>query len=110
MAGHSGPQGGIAPCWRGAIAALPHTFKGAIMATDRNDDNNVERSTEKQRQIQAEQDQKDAAKRGSSSESGSQGAAQTGARDHPEPPLPKQHQEKPGQEHELEPAPQFMAP
>ncbi|MBF6615938.1 MAG: SDR family oxidoreductase [Candidimonas sp.] len=81
------------------------------MATDRNGDNNVERSAEKQRQIQAEQDQKDAAKKkGGSSDSGSQGAAQTGAREHPEPPLPKQHQEKPGHEHELEPAPQFMAP
>src|SRR5690554_8005049 len=107
MAGRSGPQGGIAPCWDlASIAARPHTFKGAIMATDRNGDNNVERSADKQRQIQAEQDQKDAAKKGGSSNSGSQGAAQTGAREHPEPPLPKQHQGKPGHEHELEPAPQ----
>jgi NAD(P)-dependent dehydrogenase (short-subunit alcohol dehydrogenase family) len=39
-----------------------------------------------------------------------QGAVQAGARRHPEPPLPKQHLEKPGLESELEPRPQYQAP
>lgn len=34
----------------------------------------------------------------------------TGARRHPENPLPKQHQRKPGRESELKPRPQFKAP
>ena len=36
--------------------------------------------------------------------------AQTGARHYPEPPLPKQHQAKPGIEGRLDPAPMFEAP
>jgi NAD(P)-dependent dehydrogenase (short-subunit alcohol dehydrogenase family) len=35
---------------------------------------------------------------------------QAGARRYPEPPLPKQHLEKPGSEAELEPRPQYLAP
>jgi NAD(P)-dependent dehydrogenase (short-subunit alcohol dehydrogenase family) len=41
---------------------------------------------------------------------GKQGAMQAGARPHPEPPQPKQHQEKPGLESKLEPRPQYKAP
>jgi NAD(P)-dependent dehydrogenase (short-subunit alcohol dehydrogenase family) len=39
-----------------------------------------------------------------------QGAVRTGQRKYPEPPLPKQHQQKPGLEAELEPRPQYQAP
>jgi len=39
-----------------------------------------------------------------------QGAVQTGQRKYPEPPLPKQHQQKPGLEAELEPRPEYKAP
>jgi NAD(P)-dependent dehydrogenase (short-subunit alcohol dehydrogenase family) len=39
-----------------------------------------------------------------------QGAVQTGQRKYPEPPLPKQHQQKPGLESELEPRPEYQAP
>jgi NAD(P)-dependent dehydrogenase (short-subunit alcohol dehydrogenase family) len=38
------------------------------------------------------------------------GAMQAGARRYPEPPLPKQHQPKPGSEDDLDPAPMFDAP
>lgn len=38
------------------------------------------------------------------------GAVQAGARRYPEPPLPKQHLEKPGLESELEPRPLYRAP
>ena len=37
-------------------------------------------------------------------------AMQAGARDYPAPPFPRQHQPKPGQEMELNPAPMFEAP
>jgi NAD(P)-dependent dehydrogenase (short-subunit alcohol dehydrogenase family) len=36
-------------------------------------------------------------------------AVQTGERKYPEPPQPKQHQEKPGRESELEPRPRYLA-
>ncbi len=39
-----------------------------------------------------------------------EGAVQAGARRHPEPPLPRQHQQKPGLESELDPRPQYRAP
>lgn len=68
-----------------------------------------EQTAAKQRELQEEQDLRDeAGQQGPSSEKS--GAAQTGARRHPEPPLPPQHQEKPGDEDALHPAPQFMAP
>ena len=38
------------------------------------------------------------------------GAMQAGAREYPEPPLPRQHQRKPGQESKLNPAPMYDAP
>ena len=37
-------------------------------------------------------------------------AVQAGTRKQPENPLPKQHQRKPGHEHELDPQPRFLAP
>jgi NAD(P)-dependent dehydrogenase (short-subunit alcohol dehydrogenase family) len=39
-----------------------------------------------------------------------EGAVQTGQRKYPEPPLPRQHQQKPGVEAELEPRPKYEAP
>ncbi|MFC0633191.1 SDR family oxidoreductase [Brevundimonas balnearis] len=58
-----------------------------------------------QRDIQAGID----AKEGSSDEAGG-GAVQAGARRYPEPPLPQQHQIKPGDEAALDPAPMYDAP
>ncbi len=43
-------------------------------------------------------------------ENGKAGAVQAGERRYPEPPLPKQHQAKPGIEAELEPRPKYEAP
>jgi len=43
-------------------------------------------------------------------EEGSFGAMQAGARRYPEPPLPEQHQAKPGAEFRLQPAPMYDAP
>jgi NAD(P)-dependent dehydrogenase (short-subunit alcohol dehydrogenase family) len=38
------------------------------------------------------------------------GAIQVGQREYPAPPFPKQHQPKPGEEHQLNPAPMYEAP
>jgi NAD(P)-dependent dehydrogenase (short-subunit alcohol dehydrogenase family) len=61
----------------------------------------------RQREIQAQTDQKDADKK---TKKPSRSPAQAGSRKQPENLLPKQHQRKPGIESELDPRPQFMAP
>jgi NAD(P)-dependent dehydrogenase (short-subunit alcohol dehydrogenase family) len=71
----------------------------------------------KQRRIQRKQDRDDDAQSkgakgggGVKNEKGETGkGVQAGAREHPSE-FPAQHQLKPGQEHELQPQPQFMAP
>ncbi|MFW7341457.1 SDR family oxidoreductase [Pollutimonas sp. H1-120] len=70
----------------------------------------AEQTVEQQRAIQREQEQKDAGQSGKGGASQGGGAVQTGAREHPEPPLPAQHLEKPGNEKDLILAPQFQAP
>ncbi len=64
------------------------------------------RIAEQERKIQAEIDAK--AKKGGGEEK--DGAVQAGARKYPEPPFPKQHQTKPGDEAALDPAPMYDAP
>ncbi len=59
-----------------------------------------------QRNIQAKIDKRER----SESKQGSPRPPQTGARQYPTPPLPKQHQPKPGQESELNPLPMYDAP
>ena len=54
------------------------------------------------------QEQAEAAEKRHTSRDG--GAPRTGARDYPVPPLPEQHQEKPGVEAKIEPAPMYDAP
>lgn len=61
----------------------------------------------KQRKIQRGVDAKDAANRNEPKKSA---AMQAGARKYPEPPFPKQHHPKPGQESNIEPAPLYDAP
>lgn len=67
----------------------------------------AERVADHERAIQAPIDAKDAR---SSSDEGQGGAVQAGARTYPEPPFPKQHQRKPGDEAALDPAPMYDAP
>ena len=74
------------------------------------DKNSAKNTVQKQRRIQDEQDKKDALGSGEHANSDDRPAATTATRDHPVPPLPEQHQDKPGNEHELDPLPQFMAP
>jgi NAD(P)-dependent dehydrogenase (short-subunit alcohol dehydrogenase family) len=71
------------------------------------DATNVRKTVATQREIQEEV--KDGEK-GEKGKKGGAGAMQAGARRYPEPPLPKQHQAKPGSEREVTPAPMFDAP
>ncbi len=61
-----------------------------------------------EREIQAKIDAKAKQDGGGGEDSG--GAVQAGARAYPEPPFPKQHQTKPGDEAALDPAPMYDAP
>jgi NAD(P)-dependent dehydrogenase (short-subunit alcohol dehydrogenase family) len=63
------------------------------------------RTAAQHRDIQRLQDEKNDAK-----ENQSDGAVQAGARAYPEPPFPRQHQPKPGEESKLDPAPMYDAP
>ncbi len=66
-------------------------------------------TVQKQRGIQQEQNRRDEEKKPDQGAASGK-AVQTGAREHPEPPMPAQHLEKPGREEDLELAPQFEAP
>jgi NAD(P)-dependent dehydrogenase (short-subunit alcohol dehydrogenase family) len=68
-----------------------------------------EKEAERQRRRQPAQEQRREARAKQQSDDG-EAASQLGARRYPEPPLPKQHLEKPGNEHELEPRPSYQAP
>lgn len=59
-----------------------------------------------QRALQAQQAERDANEDANKDE-GKSLAMQAGARRYPEPPFPKQHQAKPGEEQRLSPAPMF---
>ncbi len=74
---------------------------------DKSFETDAERVADHERAIQAPIDAKDAR---SSTDKEQGGAVQAGARAYPEPPFPKQHQRKPGDEAALEPAPMYDAP
>lgn len=65
---------------------------------------------EKQRELQREQDRKDEARQRQGGQQGGKGAMQAGVREQPQPPLPRQHLEKPGFESDMELKPRFEAP
>ncbi len=62
-------------------------------------------ASDRKLQREAEQRRKRAGGNGKQEE-----AVQAGERKYPEPPQPKQHQEKPGRESELKPRPEYLAP
>jgi NAD(P)-dependent dehydrogenase (short-subunit alcohol dehydrogenase family) len=66
----------------------------------------TERVVEKQRDIQKKVAEADSKQQGKDSEK----LPQTGAREYPIPPFPKQHQAKPGSEAKLKPEPMYDAP
>jgi NAD(P)-dependent dehydrogenase (short-subunit alcohol dehydrogenase family) len=67
----------------------------------------AEQAAKAERAIQQEIDRKEKAR---SKPEKDDGAMQAGARRYPEPPLPRQHQKKPGDEAALDPAPMYDAP
>jgi len=74
------------------------------------DEAHAAQTAEKHRELQHEVDQADQSKQSSTESKESSHAMQSGARRYPEPPFPKQHQEKPGEETKLDPAPLYDAP
>lgn len=71
----------------------------------------AERVAQSQQDIQDDIDNKEKRRERSSGKSGAgNGAMQAGARRYPEPPMPRQHLEKPGRESELDLAPMYDAP
>lgn len=81
------------------------------MTRDNHDDRNrAEQTADKQRRLQDEQDRLDQQNAGSSQGDGQKDASQTGSQQYPEPPMPAQKLEKPGDESNLDPCPQFLAP
>jgi len=75
--------------------------------TSKRNEQNASRAVDEQRKLQRDIDEADES---SSQEQESSHAMQSGARRYPEPPLPQQHQEKPGDESALDPAPMYDAP
>ena len=64
----------------------------------------------KQKRIQLEQDQKDKQTSSLNKSAKAEQKAKTADLKYPQPPLPKQHLEKPGNESDMELSPQFLAP
>jgi NAD(P)-dependent dehydrogenase (short-subunit alcohol dehydrogenase family) len=81
-------------------------------ARNTNRDPGSDSTGEKQRELQREQDRKDESKerQGGEKQAKADKAMQAGLREQPEPPLPKQHLQKPGLEAEMELKPRFQAP
>jgi NAD(P)-dependent dehydrogenase (short-subunit alcohol dehydrogenase family) len=77
------------------------------MATKKKGSGDTDALVEKQRKVQGEID---AAEQKKPQKEEADKAIQAGSRKHPENPLPEQHQEKPGIEAKLDPAPQFRNP
>jgi NAD(P)-dependent dehydrogenase (short-subunit alcohol dehydrogenase family) len=70
----------------------------------------AERTAEAERKVQRHVDQKDQRKQSEGKSEGKQQAVQAGDVKKPAPPMPAQHQQKPGHEKDLSPRPHFEAP
>src|SRR5690606_20631661 len=90
----------------GVQPGIPRFQELKMTRKQHDDQQKAEKTADKQRRIQDKQDRNDA----QNSDSKSESAAQTGAREYPEPPMPAQKLEKPGDESDLDPRPQFLAP
>jgi len=77
------------------------------MATSKRVSGKTVRSLDRQKRVQQQIDRDEKKK---PSKSASKKAVQTGARQYPAPPMPKQHQNKPGLESEITPRPLFRNP
>ncbi|HZX75789.1 SDR family oxidoreductase [Lysobacter sp.] len=75
------------------------------MAKEKKPASGAEATAARQRSIQTQVDARDKAKKAAK-----KSAVQAGERRQPENPLPPQHLDKPGHEHELDPRPRYLAP
>jgi hypothetical protein len=87
---------------------MPKVHSRTRQAVDADEDaRNADKTASAQRAIQKKIDRSD---KSAGAVKNNSGAMQAGARLYPEPPFPKQHQRKPGEETALDPAPMFDAP
>lgn len=80
------------------------------MAKEKKPTSNADGTAAKQQAIQEQVEAKEAKKPSAGDSESKKKPVQAGTRKQPENPLPAQHQEKPGQEHELDPRPRHLAP
>lgn len=80
------------------------------MAKEKKPASGAEATAARQRSIQKQVDARDKAKKAVEKAPAKKSAVQAGERRQPENPLPPQHLDKPGHEHELDPRPRYLAP
>jgi NAD(P)-dependent dehydrogenase (short-subunit alcohol dehydrogenase family) len=80
------------------------------MAKEKKPASRAEATAARQRSIQKQVDARDQAKKAAKKSPAKKGAVQAGERRQPENPLPAQHLDKPGHEHQLDPRPRYLAP
>lgn len=80
------------------------------MAKEKKPASGAEATAARQRSIQTQVDARDKAKKAAKKTPAKKSAVQAGERRQPENPLPPQHLDKPGHEHELDPRPRYLAP
>lgn len=79
------------------------------MAKEKKPASAAEATAARQRSIQKQVDARDKAKKATRTSPAKKHAVQAGERRQPENPLPAQHLDKPGHEHELDPRPRYLA-
>ena len=80
------------------------------MAKEKKPASGADATAARQRSIQKQVDARDKAKKAVEKAPAKKSAVQAGERRQPENPLPPQHLDKPGHEHELDPRPRYLAP
>ena len=80
------------------------------MAKEKKPASSAEATAARQRSIQTQVDARDKATKTEKKTPAKKSAVQAGERRQPENPLPPQHLDKPGHEHELDPRPRYLAP
>ena len=94
----------------GEMATRKAAAKSPVRSRPKRAEAGGEREAKRQRTLQKKNEQRRDARARKQSGKAKDSPSQLGARDYPEPPLPKQHLRKPGLESELDPRPDYIAP
>jgi NAD(P)-dependent dehydrogenase (short-subunit alcohol dehydrogenase family) len=92
------------------VATFGKEWSKLMAEIDPRYENEAEKAAAEQREVQRQVERSDEQQEKAKGEEKSFGAMQAGARPYPEPPLPPQHQPKPGDEAALDPQPMYDAP